>query len=282
MVTRLFALLSLLAMVALTGCGDSAPPPSTPSSSSGGPAKTDTPKAAPKKASGGAAYDAAKATGTIKGVASFEGTAPKAKEIDISSSADCKAKHTEPMMKEDVLVKDGKVQNAVVYVKSVDGVNPEDKWSFEAPAAEVKIDQVGCRYEPHIVALQVDQPLLITTSDDFPHNIHKLAGENAEFNESQQKAGMKATKKFSNPEFGDKSAKIVCNIHNWMAASLHVFPHPFFAVTKADGTYEFKVPAGEYEVVVWHESDKVAVPAAQKVKVGDAESKEVNFAIKAK
>lgn len=279
MVTRVFALFSILAMIALSGCGDSTPPPSTGTTTGG--AKTDAaPK--PKKSGGAAAYDPAKATGTIKGVASFDGAAPKPKEIDISSSADCKAKHTEPMLKEEFAINAGKVQNVVVYVKSVDGANPEDKWTFEAPSAKVTIDQAGCQYKPHVLALQVDQALTITTSDDFPHNIHKLAGENAEFNESQQKKGMTAEKKFSNPEYGDKVGKIVCNIHNWMSAYMHVFPHPFFAVTKEDGTFEIKVPAGKYEVVAWHESDKVAVPAAQTITVGDGESKDANFTFKAK
>ena len=280
MVTRVLAVLSVISLIALSGCGESTPAPSGGGTTTGPAKAPDAPKKEPKKGGAAAAYDASKAKGSIKGVASFEGEAPKAKQIDISSSKDCSALHKEPMLKEDVAVKDGKVQNVVVYVKTVDGSAPEDKWTFEAPSTPASIDQKGCRYEPHIVALQVDQPLDITTSDDFPHNIHKLAKDNPEFNESQQKAGMKSTKKFSNAEMG---CEIVCNIHNWMKAYLFVFPHPFYAVTKEDGSFEIKgLPAGEYEVVAWHESDKVAAPASQKIKVGDGESKEANFAFKAK
>ena len=36
-----------------------------------------------------------------------------------------------------------------------------------------------------------------------------------------------------------------CDVHTWMAAKLYVFDHPYFAITKEDGTYEIpNVPAG--------------------------------------
>src|SRR5262249_37019998 len=134
-------------------------------------------------------------------------------------------------------------------------------------------------------AVQVNQPVDIISSDDLAHNIHYTPGQNKEFNESQQKAGSKKEVTFPEPEYdgGDlKPAKIVCNIHAWMGAYLAVFPHAFFAVTKDDGTFEIKVPAGEYEVAVWHESDKVAPADAAKVKVGDGESKTQDFTLKVK
>jgi hypothetical protein len=280
MVTRVLAVLSVIGLIALSGCGESTPAPSGGGSTQAPAKPAETPKKDKKAGAAAAAYDPVKATGSIKGVASFDGEAPKAKQIDISSSKDCSALHKEPMLKEDIVVKDGKVQNVVVYVKAVDGANPEDKWTFTTPTSSKSIDQKGCRYEPHIVTVEIDQPLDITTSDDFPHNIHKLAKDNPEFNESQQKAGMKTTKKFANAEM---ACEIVCNIHNWMKAYLFVFPHPFYAVTKEDGSFEIKgLPAGEYEVVAWHESDKVAAPVSQKIKVGDGESKEANFSFKAK
>lgn len=282
MISRASALLSILCLLLQSGCGESSSRNSSGSTGSPtAPVKGEQKKTA--KAAATTPYNQAKATASIKGVASLEGIPPKGKEIDISSSADCKAKHTKPMMKEDIVVTDGKVENVLVYVKSVDGQSPEEKWSFETPTKDATIDQNGCQYIPHVVAVMVDQPLVITTSDDLPHNIHKLASDNPEFNESQQKAGMKTIKKFANSEFGEKCAKIVCNIHNWMSATLHVFPHTFFSVTKADGTYEIKgLPAGEYEVATWHESDKVAVPASQKVKIADGETKGLNFSFKIK
>jgi hypothetical protein len=131
--------------------------------------------------------------------------------------------------------------------------------------------------------VQVNQPVDIISSDDLAHNIHYVPGENKEFNESQQTAGSKKEVKFPEPELG---GKIVCNIHAWMKAYLNVFTHPFFAVTKEDGSYEIKVPPGEYEVAVWQENanddGKLAPADAVKVKVADKESKDQDFKLKVK
>jgi hypothetical protein len=46
-----------------------------------------------------------------------------------------------------------------------------------------------------------------------------------------------------------------CDIHTWMASKLFVFDHPYYALTKADGTFEIPfVPAGaEVTIMAWHE-----------------------------
>jgi len=47
---------------------------------------------------------------------------------------------------------------------------------------------------------------------------------------------------------------VKCNVHAWMRAYIGVVAHPYFAVTKLDGTFELaNVPPGDYTVAVWHE-----------------------------
>ena len=42
--------------------------------------------------------------------------------------------------------------------------------------------------------------------------------------------------------------------HVWMNAEMFVAPHPYYAVTDQDGKFEVSnVPAGQYEIVAWHE-----------------------------
>ena len=44
------------------------------------------------------------------------------------------------------------------------------------------------------------------------------------------------------------------DLHPWVRAYLAVTPHPFVAVTAADGQFRFdNIPPGRYTLVVWHE-----------------------------
>lgn len=46
------------------------------------------------------------------------------------------------------------------------------------------------------------------------------------------------------------------NLHPWMNAKIMIFDHPYFAVTKADGTFSMpRVPVGEkITIMTWHEA----------------------------
>ncbi len=282
MLKRVCALISVLTFVVLVGCGAPETTPTTTPTSGGGDKKPEVKKDTPKK--GGATaekFPADKATGSIKGVVTLEGEAPKMNKIDMSGAASCAALHKDAVTKEDVVSKDGKLANVVVYVTTVNGKAIADTWSFDPATEEVTLDQKGCQYIPHVLAVTTDQPVNVQSDDDLAHNIHYI-GNNPEFNESQQKAGSKKAVKFSEP---DEHAAIACNIHGWMKAYLWVFPHKLFAVTKEDGSYEIKgVPAGDYEVAVWQESEgaKLTKLDPVKVKVGDKEAKEQNFTYKVK
>ena len=54
---------------------------------------------------------------------------------------------------------------------------------------DVVLDQVNCRYVPHLAVVQVGQPLVIKSSDKTLHNVHGLKGANPDFNESMAKPG---------------------------------------------------------------------------------------------
>ena len=202
--------------------------------------------------------------GDLVGKVSFEGTPPKEPRINMNADPVCKRAHKGPVFGEEVEVNEnGTLKNVLVYVK--DGLGNK---KFSPPSAKVEFDQVGCMYHPHVLGIQVGQPLLVKNGDPTLHNVHSLSKENDQFNIAQPKKGMVFTKTFDKAE----TFKVKCEVHSWMNAWIGVFKHPFFAVTGDDGTFDLKkLPAGEYTIEAWHEkygtqTIKVKVPAKGEAK----------------
>ncbi len=184
--------------------------------------------------------------GTISGIITFDGKAPKAKSVRMSSDAFCHKEHPKGMESESVVVgKKGELKNVVVYLKS--GV----KGDFPAPKKPAVFDQKGCWYSPHVLAIQAGQPLMVRNSDSTLHNVHALPKANKGFNFAQPKAGLEKEIILDKAEV---SIPVKCDVHNWMSARIAVIPHPFFAVSGEDGSFTIQdVPAGSYEMEAWHE-----------------------------
>jgi hypothetical protein len=222
--------------------------------------------AAPAAPAGGAGTGSASVAGKI----SFEGTAPAPEKVKVTADPKCAKLHPNGLEKQVIQVKDGGLANVVVYVKS--GVNG----TFPPPTVPAVLDQKGCTYHPHIVVMQAGQPLTIRNSDDTLHNIHPRPTVNAEFNIGQPRQNMEQTKPFfDKPEV---MIPVGCDVHPWMRAYVAVVPHPFFAVTSEDGSFEIKgLPAGEYEIEAVHEKLKTL---SQKITVKDGEKAALNLTFK--
>jgi Carboxypeptidase regulatory-like domain len=218
----------LLFAAALLGCNSSQPAPQPPSPSAA--------ESAP------VTIDAATAGG-VNGVVSFKGSAPKLPLLDMTQDPGCP---TQPQLSDAIAVKNGKLANVFVYVK--DGLPPG---KFAVPSEPVVLDQKGCRYIPHVLGVMAGQPLKILNSDTADHNIHDLPRNNQEWNQSQMPTDPPIMKAFVHPEM---MIPLQCNQHPWMRAYVSVLPHPYFAVSAADGSFQIKnLPPGEYTLVAVHE-----------------------------
>ena len=198
--------------------------------------------------------------GTIKGTVKFDGRKAKRKPIRMSADAYCNGAHkdSKPLNERYVFGDNDTLVNVFVWVsKGLSGSSVSAK-------GKARIDQTGCVYVPHVSGVTVNQELDIINSDNTLHNVKMNSSSNGSFNEGMPVKGMVLTKKFGKPEVG---IPFKCDVHPWMGAYLHVVEHPFFAVSGQDGTFEIRgLPAGDYELSVWHEFDKFA-PGQATIKV---------------
>ncbi len=188
--------------------------------------------------------------GQIKGTVKFDGTAPEPAEVDMAAIKECAEQHPDGIFDESLVVTDGKLQNVVVSIKPAEGAELKG----ELPKTPLKIDQKGCQYVPHVAAMMAGQEFIVANSDPFLHNVHSLALDNPAFNFGQPTVD---PGKKMEPMKVEERFKIKCDVHPWMAVFVNVFSHPFFAVSKEDGTFEVPTAGladGKYTLVAWHET----------------------------
>jgi len=184
-------------------------------------------------------------TGAIKGVIRFNGAAPARIPIDMTLDPGC-AMSKERNLSEGVIVNAGRLENVFVYVK--DGLG---NYIVPRPSGAVVVDQVGCRYRPHVVGMVTGQTLRVLNSDISEHNVHAVARNNPQWNESQMPKGAPREHVLNNPELG---LMVTCNQHPWMRMYVNVVENPFFAVSDADGNFQISgLPPGRYTIEAVHE-----------------------------
>ncbi len=85
--------------------------------------------------------------GSIKGVVTLDGVAPKNEAIKMNADPVCVTANKTPQTQETYIVgSDGKsLGNVFVYVK--DGLG---NYVYDTPTESAKIDQQNCRYHPHV------------------------------------------------------------------------------------------------------------------------------------
>lgn len=207
---------------------------------------------------------------SVKGVVRFEGTPPKGTRIDMSQDPLCAKAHSTPATTEEFVVgAKGGVANVVVYVS--DGLTSHD---FQPPPEPAVLEQKGCQYMPHVLAIQANQKVNIVNSDETTHNIHPTPANNREWNMTQPH-GVPLERSFAREEV---ALPVKCNVHPWMKGYIAVFKHPYFSVTDKDGSFELKgLPPGTYTISAWQE--KLGTQA-QKVTVTGEKAETVDFTFK--
>lgn len=219
----------------------------------------------------------AKDTATITGTILFKGTKPTPRPVaDIAGSAFCAAQHKGKVPMRDTFLfgKNGNqdiLQNVLVYVSK--GLDDKD---FDPPKSRVLLDQIGCMYVPHVVAVMAGQTLAVRNSDATLHNVMANPRDNEPFNFGMPVQGGTNDLVFKSPEM---KINTKCFMHPWMSGYIHVLANPFFAVTGPDGTFTLQgLPPGTYEISVLHESSLLEpTPATASITVAAGDKKQLQF-----
>ena len=189
--------------------------------------------------------------GSITGKIVYEGKVPASitKPIDTSGDPACAAHAGDnPPVNEVLVLGEGQTM-ANILVKVIKGL-PEGK-TYEAPAEPVVMTQAGCRYSPHVTAVQLGQTLKVLNPDGILHNVNCQP----KLNRPQNRAMPKNLKEIEfNFDKVEDPFRFKCDVHPWMMAYCTVIDHPFFDVTEKDGIFTIDgLEPGEYEIEAWHE-----------------------------
>jgi hypothetical protein len=200
----------------------------------------------------------------------LEGTVPKPTPINMAADPGCAQQHPTPVLSQDVVSDPkGGLQKVIVFV--ADGL---DDGKFDPPSQPVVMEQIGCMYQPHVLALRANQPLEVVNKDPVTHNIHPAPTNNREWNKAEP-PGTKVDEVFPREEI---AIPVKCNVHPWMRSYVAVFKHPYFAVTGKDGSFDLRnMPPGTYTIKAWHE--KLGT-ATRTITVAANETNAVDFVFK--
>jgi hypothetical protein len=158
------------------------------------------------------------------------------------------------------------IANIFVYMKKAPAkIHPSLQ---KVPATEVAFDQKICQFLPHGLIVRVGQTVKVLSADPVPHNTHTHPLRNEPFNQviaPKERTGIDI--KFKDVE--RLPIGVTCDIHRWMRSWWLIVDHPYAAITDAEGKFAIgKIPAGEYEFVLWHE-EVGYVKKGYKVKIPD-------------
>jgi plastocyanin len=178
----------------------------------------------------------------------FHGEKPPRKLINMETEAGCQNANQGKKVYEETVItaKDGALTNAFVYIKTgLEGKN------FEPPKEPVRMVQHGCMFEPRTLGVRAGQNIDIANRDPVSHNFHAMPTNSRDWDQQQSPGAGDIEHRFPRPEI---MIPVKCNVHSWMRAYIGVMPHPYFAVTGADGGFDLpNLPPGDYTVAVWHE-----------------------------
>ncbi|HIC56277.1 MAG TPA: hypothetical protein EYO94_02675 [Acidobacteria bacterium] len=135
----------------------------------------------------------------------------------------------------------GGLANAVIIVTGV-------PWNDTKP--EPVINNSGCYFVPRVQVAATRSVVMLTSEDDVLHTTHAYDDrQRTLFNIAIPIPGLEIERPLRRPG----PVRIECDSHGWMRAWVYV-TDDIGTVTTSNGQFELAdIPAGSYELTVWHE-----------------------------
>jgi plastocyanin len=162
------------------------------------------------------------------------------------------------------------VADAAVYAVSAAG------GSEARGARKAAIEQRDREFAPFVTVVQVGTSITFPNRDPILHHVYS-------FSTAKSFEIRLYTGDSPNAIVFDKSGVVTlgCNIHDWMIGHIVVVPTPHFALSDAAGAARIRdLPAGGFEVRVWHPQQRAAA-AAQNLALEAATNARLEFLVDA-
>jgi len=109
------------------------------------------------------------------------------------------------------------------------------------------VDQINKEFVEPVTVIRPGMSVVFPNHDNIRHHVYSFS----------------PAKIFELPLYKDVTPKPVtfdkagavalgCNIHDWMSAYIYVVDSPFFGLTNSQGQAKLNMPAGRYEIHIWH------------------------------
>jgi hypothetical protein len=152
-----------------------------------------------------------------------------------------------------VVSADGGIKNVIAYLYLGRGAArvPIHQSYIDRVRETIAMDNIECRFEPHISLLWTPQTLAVGNGDDVGHNVNFTAIKNLPINIL---IPSKSTTPVRFPLEERVPMSVACNIHPWMKGYVVVRDNPYFAVSDKNGNLSIKnLPEGEWTIQFWQE-----------------------------
>ncbi len=230
--------------------------------------------------------------GTVSGRVMFAGQAPDPLHFDVKKNAEVCGKERSL---EKVLVRDGKLQGAVIVLEGVENGKPfpaqsykgqePGQGSFDYEGGEglgLQVKTKGCNFGPFAGVVAADQAVRFSNADSMKHTLHTFVSLNEQgsalrtVHNRDIRSNDEIERTFTTSKLrGKRIVRMTCNRHEFMQNWLYVIDNPYYAISDQEGRFAIdQIPPGQYVLKAWH---PVLGIKEQTVEVAALQSEETEF-----